>query len=160
MASILLTEPSPQSQRKFYTYDIWTEEWAFLDNLKTTTKNTDSRSLNVTSTYIMVLYQIACILYENVPPLLNCSELNYHLSCRSFTSATRLLQRWFKTASLSFRKLASEGRRLCTMASPVWFTATTLGWWLLMPSSSSYDRLHTINFLHLIKFSRYLTCTP
>lgn len=108
----------------------------------------------------MVLYQIACMLYENFPPLLKCSELSYHLSCRSFTSATRLLQRWFNTASLSFRKLASEGRSLCTMASPVWFAATTLGWRPLMPSSSSCDRLHTIHFLHFIKLSRYLTCTP
>lgn len=119
-------------------------------------------TLNVTNIYIMVLHQIECILHElftrthtkTHTPLLKCSELNHHLGCRSFTSATRVLQRWFKLANLSFRKLASEGRSLCMMPSPVWFTAIMLGWWLLMPSSSSYERLHTINFHHFIKLFR------
>lgn len=96
----------------------------------------------------------------NLHPSAQYSELNHHLGCRSFTSATRVFQRWFKPASLSFRKLASGGRSLCTMPSPVWFIAIRLGWWLLMPSSSSYDRLHTMNFHHLIQLIRYLNkCT-
>lgn len=64
-----------------------------------------------------------------------------HLGRRAFTSAMITLQRWFKPASLSFKKLPSVGDSFWTIMSPVLFSAAKLGWWLLIPSSSSYNRV-------------------
>lgn len=64
-----------------------------------------------------------------------------HLSCRSFTSVTIASQRWFKLASLSFKKLPSVAGSLWTILSPVLFSAAKPGCWLLIPSSSSYNRV-------------------
>lgn len=74
------------------------------------------------------------------PRALELSQLN-HLGRRSLTSAKIALQRWFKPASLSFKKLPSVGESFCTMPSPVLFRAAKLGWWLLIPSSSSCNRV-------------------
>lgn len=73
------------------------------------------------------------------PHALELSRLN-HLGRRSFTSAAIAPQRWFKPASLSFKKLPSVGDSFCIIPSPVLFSAAKLGWWLLIPSSSSCNR--------------------
>lgn len=71
-------------------------------------------------------------------PLSHCGLS--HLGRRFFTSARIAPQRWFKSASLSFKKLPSVGESFWTIMSPVLFSAAKLGWWLLVPSSSSYKR--------------------
>ena len=98
------------------------------------------------------------------PRALELSRLN-HLGRRSFTSVVIAPQRWFKPASLSFKKLPSVGESFCTIPSPALFSAAKLGWWLPMPSSSSCDRdqlkinsTSTLNCSEVMNPPRYHWC--
>lgn len=85
------------------------------------------------------LHSSDCLFKRLYPCALKLWRQN-HLGRRSLTSATITLQRWFKPASLSFKKPPSVWERFWTIPSPVLLSAAKLGWWLLSPSSSSCNR--------------------
>lgn len=65
---------------------------------------------------------------------------SYYLCCLSMTSVVIAFQRLFSPASFSWRKLPSVAESFCMIPSPVLFKAETLVWWLLTPSSSSWQK--------------------